>query len=38
MKKVKFLSFYRGLDAKSEKTISHYYPFKVPNIVIICVL
>ncbi len=38
MKKVKILSFYRGLDAMSEKTISRYYPFKVPNIVIICVL
>ncbi len=38
MKKVKILSFYRGLDAMSEKTISRYYPFKSPNIVTVCVL
>jgi hypothetical protein len=32
MKKFKILSFYPGLDAISEKTISRYCPFKNPGL------
>ncbi len=31
MKKIKILSFYHGSDAMSQKTISHYCPFKTES-------